>query len=195
MKASRLCAALAFAALLVACATTTEITSSKKAPNAEPIERGKKVLALVVAKDAKNRRKAEDELARQLAHGTPAYKVFRDEELRDPALVRQRLSEQGFAYGVVMKVVDVDSDTRPASPTLFTEENMWESDEDFVWNGAPINTSTVRMVTSLYSVEDGSLLWEAESNSINPTKMDALVDDVARAAGKRLKKDGLVAAK
>ena len=194
MKASRLCAALVFAASLSACATTTEITSSKKAPNAEPIERGKKVLALVVANDPAQRRKGEDELARHMAHGTPAYRMFSDEELRDPALVRQRLAEQGFTYGLVMKVVDVETDTRPATPTP-VQRNMWDPDEELVWSGAPIATTTVRMVTSLYSVKDGSLIWEAESNTLNPTKADALVDEVAEVAAKRLEKDGLMASK
>ena len=193
MKPSGLCAALVFATSLSACATT-EITSSKKAPAAEPLERGKKVLALVVAQDPKQRRKAEDELARQMVQATPAHRLFRDEELRDPVLVRQRLAAQGFTYIVAMRVVGVETDIRSASPSTL-QEDLWDGGEDLVWRGTPITTTTVRVNTSLYWAEDGALIWEAESNTLNPSRADALVDDVAKAAAERLKKDGLMAAK
>ena len=194
MKASKLCMALVSALLLSACATTTEITSSHKAPTAEPIAHGKKVLALVVAQDPKQRRKAEDELARLMVDATPAYRVFRDAELRDAPLVRRRLAEQGFAYVVAMRAVDVDTDVRSTGPSSLRQD-LWEGDRELVWRGETITTTTVRVNTSLYSAADGALIWEAESNTLNPHRADALVDEVAKAAAERLKKDGMMAAK
>jgi hypothetical protein len=187
------CVALALLVGVSGCATT-EITSSWKAPDAEPLERGQKVIAVVVAPNQKQRNAAEDELARHLKDGTAAHRVFNEAELRDQAALRERLSKEGFKYGVVMTLVEAKTELQPViQPT--DSHNMWGQDESLVWQDVEEPNTTVRVVTRVYSVADGKLIWHAESTTMNPTEVDELVDDIAKAAAERLEKDGMVASK
>jgi hypothetical protein len=189
--------ALALWVALAGCATT-EITSSWKAPSAPPIERGQKVVAVVVAPDSKQRRAAEDELASELADGTPAHEMFSEAELKDPVAVRKRLEDEGFKYGVVMSVVDVKTETQTtAQPGVATYDvhNMWAGDEGLVWQDVEELRTEVRVVTRVYTVDDGKVVWQAESRTMDPTEVKGKVDEIAKAAAARLKKDAMVAAK
>jgi hypothetical protein len=186
---------LALIVALSACAST-EITSSWKAPSARPIERGQKVLAVVVAPDKKARATAEDRLARRLADGKAAHLVFSDEQLEDRTALRERLAQEGYAYAVVMRLVGVKTETRNVvTQPAQNSTNMWGDSEALVWEDAQESFRTVRVVTRVYSVSSGELLWQAESSTINPDDVHQLVDEIADAAAERLEKDGMIAKK
>ncbi len=189
--------ALTWLLALGGCATT-EITSTWKAPSAQPIQRGQKVVAVVNAPDSKQRRRAEDELASEVAHGTPAHRMFSEAELKDPAAVRKRLEDEGYKYGVVMSLVDVKTETHQvAKPTY--EYNMWDEHNTVVvgqgWEDVEESHTEVRVVTRVYTVADGKVIWQAESRTMDPTEVKGMVDEIAKAAGERLKKDGMLAEK
>jgi hypothetical protein len=185
------CIALLLVAIASACGTT-QITSSTKEAGAQPLERGQKVLAMVVSPDAKGRQTAEDELARLLQDGTAAHRVFNDEQLKDRAVLRERLSAEGYKYVVVMKFLRLEPGTHPAVQPV----NDFYADQDpLLWSDQEQDYTSVFVSTRVYTVADGKMVWEAQSESVDPSGMKQLVDDIAEAADKRLKDEGMVVEK
>jgi hypothetical protein len=56
-----------------------------------------------------------------------------------------------------------------------------------------VQTDTVvRVDTNIYSVPDNRLVWASASKTFNPGSARKLVDSVAKAVAKEMKKEGLV---
>ncbi|MCC6334843.1 MAG: hypothetical protein IT380_12765 [Myxococcales bacterium] len=181
--------ALSLVFALSGCATT-KIVSTWKDPEAKPLIKGEKVCAVVISGSPTLRRTAEDELVRLLADGTQAYRLFNDNEVKDRELVKQRLTEQGFKYVVVMKVEGVSQETQARLPG---KDPVWNA-YGAMWGDTTVvsNTTTVEIDTKIYNVEDGKLVWIGTSESVDPSKVEQLVDDVAKAVGEKLKADGML---
>jgi len=184
------CCVLGLSIALSGCATTKIVTSWKD-PEAKPLQRGQKVAAMVVSGSPTIRRTAEDELVRLLRDGTQAYRLFNDEEIKSRDLVKQRLTEQGFYAVVVMKVEGVSKETEARLPG---KDPVWSA-YGAMWGDTTVvsESTVVESDTKIYTVEDGKLVWVGTTQSIDPKKIEQLVADVAKAAGERLKADGLLA--
>jgi hypothetical protein len=183
---------LAIVGMLSGCATT-EITTSWKDPKAKPLEQNTKVAAVVVMSSPGQRRAAEEQLAKKLKNGTPAYRLFTDQEIGERQLVRERLKQQGFKYVVVMKVRGVLLESSDMNAPSVQRVNMWD-DGSLMWGDTGATTAKVFVDTGVYSVDDGNLIWEAQSKTFNPDRAEKLVDEIAKAATERLQKDGLLTA-
>jgi hypothetical protein len=168
----------------------TKIVTSWKDPEAKPLQKGQKVVAMVVSGSPTIRRTAEDELVRHLQDGTQAYRLFNDNEIKDRDLVKQRLTEQGFYAVVVMKVEGVSKETEARLPG---KDPVWSAYGGMWGDTTVVSESTIVEVdTKIYMVEDGKLIWVGTTESIDPKKIEQLVADVAKAAAERLKSDGLL---
>ena len=189
------------AVLAMGCATT-QIQSSWKDPSADAIH-FQKVVVFALAKDPSTRRIAEDELVRGSTSGTmvASHTFVSDAELGDVPAVKQKVKAQGFDGAVVMRPVGTQTRQTvvpgtPMQPFGAPYSSLWGY-YGYGYPGAymPDTVRTDRYVeieTLVYSVPDEKLLWGARSETMNPSSVNELVDDVAKAAREDLRKQGLI---
>lgn len=195
---------LIIAVSLAACATTT-FTSSWKAPDAQPVGTlsGQKVVAVAVSKNEAMRRAAEDTLAGILnthgAQGIASYSIIGDTGVTDEAKARAAIERSGAVAVVVLRPVAKEKEIS-SSPSMYVGPMYgpyWGGYYGYgwgaAWGGTEIRTDTIVSVETLvYSLKQNKLIWAGQSRTTNPTKIDAFVKEVAAAAGKEMKKAGLL---
>jgi hypothetical protein len=187
-------------AAFVGCATTG-FSSTWRNPEAQPLRvEGSKVAALVMAKNEATRRASEDALAREItaqgAQGVPMYSIA---PVTDEAKTRAALEQQGFAAVVVMRPVGSQQRVT-ATPTMYAGPaygGFWGGYYGYgwgsPWGGTEIRTDTIVAVETLvYSLKQNKLVWGGQSNTTNPSNVDGFVREVATAAAKELRKQGLI---
>jgi hypothetical protein len=181
----------ALAALAAGCAAT-RITSVWEDPAFRTVP-FRKVLAVFQNADPGLRRIVEDEMARDIPNATPAYTVFRDEELRDVAHVKERVKELGFDSSVVMRVVGVEHQQSYVPPSVYTVPGYYRGFWGY-WGygwttvyepGYLRNDRVVRIQTNIYSVPDDKLVWASESETFNPASLKGAVAEVVKVTAKR----------
>jgi hypothetical protein len=190
---------VAYAALLAACAPTTELVNSWKDPDAGQVQ-FKKVVAACLCRDPTMRRSVEDELSKRITGSTPAYTLISDDELRDRELAKAKVHEAGFDGAVVMVLVNVDRTqtyvpgTSYAVPAAYN--TMWGG-WGYGWSayydpGYVREDQYVDFNTNVYQVEGERLIWASRSQTTNPSSVPGLVDEVISANVAELKKQGML---
>ncbi len=175
-----------------ACAST-QLVSTWKDPGTSQVS-FRKVIAIAPNKDPGIRRTLEDELVRDIAPtpAVPSYTVFSDEELKDQEKIKEKVQQMGFDGMVVFRVVSVDREQTWVPGTYAGP--YWAFGGWPMYDSGYVQTDTVvRVDTNVYSVPDNKLVWASTSKTFNPGSATKLVDSVARAVAKEMKKEGLVA--
>jgi hypothetical protein len=195
----------ALAVLPLACSTTT-FENTWRAPEARPLQLpGKKVAAVFVSTDAALRRSAEDAMAAEItargAQGVPSYTLVADADVRDEAQARSKFQSAGVSGAVVMRVV--------GQQTQYTYEpgafwggphyhsfwgGYWGWGWGSVWAPGYLRADQiVRVETLVYSFDQDMLVWAGVSRTMDPSQVQGLVGDLAKAVTDRMVKDGLLA--
>jgi hypothetical protein len=180
------------------CVATT-FTSTWKAPDAQTINpTGKTIAAVFLSDDERNRRAAEDALARDLsargAHGVPAYTLLPTEISGDTEDDRERLKKAGANDIVVMQVIGADKRpyTQVFGATSSTSYTPGSSNAQAVSEQHHYDT-LVSVETTVYSLDRNELIWSSRSRTTNPENLGGLVKEVADATAKEMIKQGLLA--
>jgi hypothetical protein len=200
---SRLALTGTFLLLSVACASTGFV-STWKAPDAQPLtNEGKKVAAVVMARNEATRRAAEDSLARELtlrgAEGVPMYTLLPDEPAANEAAAKAAVEKAGIAAVVVLRPIGSDKEVYP-TPSVYVRPPYgwyWGGYYGYgwgaPWGGSQIRTDTIVTVETLvYSVAQNKLVWAGRSRTTNPEKVDSFVRELVNAAAREMKKQGLI---
>jgi hypothetical protein len=191
------------------CASSGFVASSKN-PAAQPVDlTDAKVAAVVIMEDQSRRRSAENVLAREIsAHGAigvPMYTIHTDSKPSNEAAARKALEAADVQGVVVMRPVSIDVDAE-VTPVTYSEpmyREYWGSYYGAAW-GAPyamtnvtggdvVQTMTVVVETLVYSMQQNQLLWSGQSKHVNPSGLEKSIQELARAAGRELRKHGLIA--
>lgn len=196
---------LAGLVLLASACSTTSFESTWKAPDASPLRlRGQKVAAIFMTRDAATRRRAEDALAREItargAQGVPAYTVLSEDETASEETARQKLESLGFAGTVAMRVVGKTAQVRYepavwAAPHYrhFWGGGYWHWGWGSIWDPGMVAVDTVvRVETLVYSLRRDELLWAGVSATVDPTRLEALIGDLASSVTKEMAREGLL---
>lgn len=200
----RMATALVLASL--ACSTTT-FESTWRAPDARPLKlSGRKVVAMFLSKNAARRRRAEDALAREIsargAQGVPAYTVLSDAEVQDQDAAKAKLESLGFSGAVVMRVVGRETQYTYEPPVVWARpyyRRFWGGYWRWGWGtiaepGYLIADKIVKVETLVYSFEQDELVWAGVSRTVDPTKIEDFISELANAVTKQMAKDGLFVA-
>ncbi|MDB4966295.1 MAG: hypothetical protein JWN44_1984 [Myxococcales bacterium] len=183
--------ALSVVVAAASCAQTS-IVATWKDPNASSVHFNR-VLVVVPSRDPSLRRTAEDELVRRIdpARAVPSYTQFKEDELLDRERLKQRAQEAGFDGMVVFRIARVEKETTWVPGAYwgpYYAIGGWP-----MWDPGYMQTDTVVHVeTDVYDVQGDRLVWASRSKTYDPRSMKALVDDVSRAVGKQMKKQGLL---
>jgi hypothetical protein len=185
-----------------ACASTTFV-STWKSPTARPLElRGAKVVAVVMIRDPASRKAAEDRLASEItargAQGIPLYTILPEASVTDEAKAREAIEHAGVQGTVVMHPTGAKTEgyvtTQPAYDVFW--DGYYAHGWGAPWDGADTahSTSTVVSVdTRIYSLKQNKLVWAGQSKTTNPSGVDGLIVDLAKATADQLKDLGLIA--
>ena len=187
---------------LSACASTS-FTSSWRAPDAQPVQlAGKKVAALVMSANQSTRLAGEDALAREItargAQGVPAHTILTDP--KDEARAKQELATAGVDGVISMRVVGSEQQVS-YTPGMYSTtpyyNRFWGGYYGYGWGSVyePGYLQTDKMVsveTLVFSNVQDKLLWAGVSETMNPTRVDSLIHDVASGVARELQKNGLL---
>jgi hypothetical protein len=190
---------------LSACAATTTLTSTWKAPDVQTITpAGQTVAAVFMSSHESERRAGEEALAVDItnlgARGIPAYTIVPDEPRMSADAVRQKLKDAGVNAVVTMRVVGKDqrvtySPGYVASGPYGGFGPYWGYGWGSVYSPGYLQTDTlVSVETLLYGMKDDKLIWASTSRTENPTNLSGLVNEVAYATANAMVKEGVLAA-
>lgn len=206
-RATRILLPVLLAASL-ACATTT-FQSTWKSPEARPLRlTGARVVAVFLSSNARRRRIAEDVLAREItargAQGVAAYTILSDEEIKDEEKARAKLESLGYQGACVMRVVGRETQYT-YEPGFwighpyyrhFWRGGYWGWGWGHVWDPGYLREDRIVSVETLvYSFTQDQLVWAGVSRTIDPTRIDDFVSELADAVTKQMQKDGLLPSK
>lgn len=192
---------MATALSLVACAPTTQLTSTWKDAGytGGPL---KKVAVFVFSKDEAMRRFAEDQGVRSMPAGTQAvagYTLFEQPE-QDREKVKAHLVKDGFDGVLVSRLVSLDKGETYVPPTYYRPSPYhnfplyYGYAYDYMAHGYVLEYTTAVVETHLYVLPTGKLIWSGVSKSFDPSSRAELAQQVAQIVGTELQKEGLVSA-
>jgi hypothetical protein len=188
---------------LSGCATTS-FQSTWRNPEAQPVTvAGRKIAAVVMTRNPVNRHPAETALAAEItkrgAIGIPSYTILKDENPADPEAAQKELVASGVDGIVTMRVIARDRQTTyvpgqwTKDPHYHTWAGYWGHGWGQVYEPGYLQTDTfVSVETTVYSVVQNKLLWAGMSETINPSRADALVRELADRVAGQLEKEGLL---
>lgn len=198
-------AALVLASMWLSACASTGFVSTWKAPDALPLKpEGSKVAAVVMHKNEAARRQAEDALARELtlrgAEGIPSYTLSPDGSPTDEAAARAAFERAGITGVVVMRPVGTQQQIRSTTVPYggpyygsYWGGGYYGHGWGGAWGSTEIYTDTIVSIETLvYSMKQNKLVWAGQSQTTNPTKVDALVREIVTAAAKEMQKEGLI---
>jgi hypothetical protein len=208
MNSAQFLSILALFALLSACSSPGGLTSSWKAPDAEPLRlKGAKVAAVVMVQDEALRRRGEDALAAEItargAVGIPMYTLLDGGAPSNEAEARAACEKAGIAGVVVMKTTSVDKKVEE-KPVTYLEpmyRNYWDGYFDYGWGTSyePVQAgttfdikTTVSVETRVYSLRQNKLVWSGQGKTTNPKNIEAEVKKLSAATAASLERDGLL---
>ena len=196
------------AAVAAAACASTSFNSTWRNPAAEPGNfKGQKVAALVMSKEQSVRFGAEDALARELTArgmvGIAAYSLVPKELEQDKEKAKEFLEKANVVGVVAMRVVGKDQQVTqsaggmywggPAYATFWGGGGYYGYGWGGVYSPSYITTDTIVSVEILvYALKQDKLVWAAQSQTTNPSKVGPFIQELVAKAADQMKKEGLV---
>jgi len=175
--------------LVGGCANSTQMVATWRDPSA-PMIHPAHTLAVFMSNEPGMRRMVEDKLAARLPGGVASYRVLPEGQLSVDS-VRSRVHQMGFDAAVVMRLVDVSTQVTEVAtrPDFYGYWGYWGS----AYNPVYYETEQLYSVeTTLYSMQDGKLLWMGRSQTIDPKNANKLADYSVNFAVKNMRKQQIM---
>ena len=159
-----------------------------------------KTLVVAVVKDESSRRVIEDQLVKRLKGvGVTSYSILTPDIIKqaDEATIKQKLKEGNFTHLLVMRLGDVTTET---SYTPGTTSVYYGGYGRYYGHGAsfystPGYYSTDKsyfVETTVYTVNPDKLVWTGTTKTVNPSKMEKTVNEIADVVSDKMKKEGFL---
>jgi hypothetical protein len=184
---------------------TSRIENAWVEPSATPQSFAlKQVLVIARASDGVLRRATEDAMDRALTAGPrgqsgelkvhPSYTLLDDRELTDAAAARKKVEAAGYDGAVLIRFVSSHQEVSVTPPSY--GGGFWGyygyGGGAMMYDPGTVRTDTIlKLQVNIYSLAEGKLLWSGVSRTLNPSKIEKLVVDVADAVRKDLSERGL----
>lgn len=194
------------ALLALACASTT-YNSTWRNPEVQALsfKPGDRVLAMVVNTNESVRRGAEDALAREISlrglKGAPAYSVIPIDDTKDKERAKAAAEKAGVVGVVVMRAVGKDQQVSSSPSAVYMTPyygGFWGAGYygwgwGMAYDPGYVRTDTILIVeTLIYDLRQDKLVWAGQSQTTNPSKVDALIKELADKAAHQLRQQKLV---
>ncbi len=168
--------------LLVACGPSTKLAKSWMDPSVTPAtwKPFEKVLVLGLIKDDATRRIVEDKLAAQFpGRSVQSYKYLSASDTVD-AQVEEKLRKDGFDGVVYMRLANVEQSTSYVPGTTYGGFYGYRGYGYGMYGtqGYYQEDKTYNVETNIYSVNPPKLLWSGTTASMNPGKLNSVLDEI-----------------
>ena len=128
------------------------------------------------------------------------YTILPVELTRDREKAKEFLKRTGLNYAILIRVAGKDEEIHYmpgtawyAGPYYPSFWGYWDYGWSSVYSPGYFYSQTVVTVETLvYSIEQNTLLWAGASQTTDPEDIRKTVKNLANAAGKRMRKDGLL---
>jgi len=192
---------LFIAGALVSCGPSTKIEKSWREPNATVSKSpSNKVLVLALVKDETSRRVVEDQLVKRFNGGaTASYTMISTEDLKDTtgAKLNKTIEQGKYTHMLLMRLADIEKETNYVQGTT---TGYYGGYGRYYGYGAGMYSSPGYYVedknyfveTAVYSFNPDKLLWTGTTKTVNPSKMEKTVNEIADVVSDKMKKDGFL---
>jgi hypothetical protein len=183
-------------ATLVSCGPSTKIEKSWQEPGASVTPSAtNKVLAIALVKDETSRRVIEDQLVKRLNNnGVASYTIAAN---ATEEVLNQKITEGKFTHVLLMRLADVEKETSyvPGTTTsfyggygryygygagMYSTPGYYTTDKNYF------------VETTVYTVNPDKLVWTGTTKTVNPSKIEKTVNDIADVVSEKMKKDGFL---
>ena len=187
--------------ILVSCGPSTKIEKSWMEPGASVSPAASnKTLVVAMVKDETSRRVIEDQLSKRLGNGAvSSYTIVSSEMLKGASedALRQKVTEGNFTHILLMRLADIEKETSyvPGTTTsfyggygryygygagMYSTPGYYTTDKNYF------------VETTVYTVNPDKLVWTGTTKTVNPSKLDKAVNEIADAISEKMKKDGFL---
>jgi len=186
---------------IASCSPSTKIEKSWVEPGAkiDPTPQTK-VMVIALVKDETSRRVIEDELVKRFkVPAVASYKFLTSEMIKaasDEAL-NSMITKENFTHILLMRLADIEKETSyvPGTTTgfyggygmyygygaaMYTSPGYYTTDKNYF------------IETTIYSVNPDKLLWTATTKTVNPSKIDKAVNEIADVVTAKMKSEGFL---
>jgi len=191
---------LVIASSFAACSPSTQIEKTWMEPGSSvTLGPTNKTLVIAMVKDETSRRVIEDELVKRLKTAVPSYQSLTTDMLKaanEEALTNVLVKDK-FTHVLLMRLADIEKET---SYVHGTTTGFYGGYGRYYGYGAGMYASpgyyttdkNYFIETTVYSVEPNKLLWTGTTKTVNPSKMNKTVNDIADVVAAKMKQDGFV---
>jgi len=186
---------------IVSCSPSTRIVKSWQEPSATlQVSAANKVLVIAMVKDETSRRVIEDQLVKRMNSNAVASYTFLTAEVIKEAnadKLTEKLKQSKFNYVLLMRLADVEKET---SYVQGTSTAFYGGYGRYYGYGASMYSSPGYYTTDknyfietiVYSVDPDKLLWTGTTKTVNPTKIEKTVNEIADAVSDKMRKEGFL---
>jgi len=190
-----LCLGLLGLLLLAAGCAPPEVKTAWRAPAAKPL-RFTKVLAVVAASDSGLRRSGETALCAQMQSVTctPSFQVLGDGPLPSRDAASADLTKAGFDAAVVMRPLGERQRQTYVPPTYsYANYGFYRTAYPMMASPGYVRSDRLmRVETSIYDLGTDQLLWVGTTETVNPSNVTGLIEDIAKAVAADMRSHGLL---
>jgi len=191
----RLLGLLLISALFASCSSTSIINSWKDPNSNDNPDKWDKVLVAVQSPSDLKRRVAEDEVAAMSEVLFASYTVFPDKSVvQNEEALRRKIQQGEYDAIMTMRLIDQSKQTSYV-PGSYTG-GYWGYHSGY-WGGY-YNPGYYRqdsyyaIETQVFSLEENKLVWSGITSTVNPSKIDRAIREVALMTFRQMQKDGFI---
>lgn len=183
-------------ATLASCGPSTKIEKSWMEPGSSVSPAASnKTLVVAMVKDETSRRVIEDQLAKRIGAGAVSSYTIMPSGSEDA--LKQKVTEGNFTHILLMRLADIEKETSyvPGTTTGFYGGYGRYYGYGYGMYSTPGYYTTDKnyfVETTVYSVNPDKLLWTGTTKSVNPSKIEKAVNEIADAVTEKMKKDGFI---
>jgi len=186
---------------LVSCGPSTKMEKSWMEPGASVTASApNKVLVIAMVKDETSRRVIEDHLVKRVSGtGVASYTLVSTDMLKEASdeALKKIVTDGKFTHIILMRLADVEKETSyvPGTTTsyyggygryygygagMYSTPGYYTTDKNYF------------VETTVYSINPDKLLWTGTTKTVNPSKVEKTVNDIADVVAEKMKKDGFL---
>ena len=184
------------ATTLVSCGPSTKIVKSWQEPGASATpSANNKVLVVALVKDETSRRVIEDQLVKRLNNNAVASYTVAANATEE--VLNQKITEGKYTHVLLMRLADVEKETSyvPGTTTsfyggygryygygagMYSSPGYYTTDKNYF------------VETTVYTVNPDKLVWTGTTKTVNPSKIEKTVNEIADVVTDKMKKDGFL---
>ena len=187
--------------IIISCGPSTKIEKSWREPTASVKADGTtKTLVVALVKDETSRRVIEDNLVKRMGANAVASYTFVSADMLKEAngdAFYEQLKKDKYSHVLITRLADMEKETSyvPGTTTgyyggygryygygagLYSTPGYYTTDKNYF------------VETMVYAVDSDKLLWSGTTKTVNPSKLDKAVTEIANVVSEQMRKDGFL---